>query len=63
MSNLRVAKFTHFLAEFIKSVQASDSTFRGQPCDIILFLLSLLYPKIYDIFCGLLTVFLSFKFA
>ncbi len=63
MSNLRVAKFTHFLAEFMKSVQASYSTFRGQPFDIICSALILLYPEIYDIFCGLLTIFLTFKFA
>jgi hypothetical protein len=63
MSNLRVAKFTHFLAEFMKSVQASESTFRGRPFDIIYFQLSLLYSEIYDIFRGLATVFLTFKFA
>ncbi len=63
MSNLQFAKFTHFLAEFMKSVRASYPTFRGQPCDLIFFLLSLLYPENYDIFCSLPTIFTTFKFA
>jgi len=36
MNKLRGAKFTHFLAEFLKSIQASDSTVRGRPFDLIL---------------------------
>jgi len=61
MSNLRGAKFTHFLAEFLKSVRASDSTVRGRPCDLTLSQLRFLYTEFYDVFCGCSEVFRTFK--
>jgi len=63
MSNRWGAKFTHFLAEFPKSIQASDSTLRGRSFDLTPSLLKPLYTKFYDVFCGCSNVFRTFKLA
>jgi hypothetical protein len=63
MGNLRGAKFTHFLAECVKSVHAFVTTFRGRACDLSLSYLRLLYTKRYDITCGFSNVLRTFKLS
>ena len=63
MSNLRGVKFTHFLAEWVKSVYAFVTTVRGRACDLSLSYLRLLYTKRYDIICGFSNVLRTFKLS
>jgi len=61
MGNFRCAKFTHFLAEFIKSIQAPCI---DPPWSALLFnIINLrhLYTKCYDVFCCFTDVFRTFK--
>ena len=61
MGNFRCAKFTHFLAEFMKSFQAPgiDPPWSALLLNIIN--LRHLYTKCNDVFCCFTDVFLTFK--